>query len=85
MLKFNYSKTGYSSTMEFVVEPGKKFYKIVKSDNQRSVHAFIDMQSGDIYKPASWKAPAKCVRFNIIKYYDKLHATVTWCGSWLYR
>lgn len=31
----------------------------------RSAHAFIDRTTGDVLKPAGWKAPAKGVRGNI--------------------
>ena len=45
---------------------GGKFYKVIKSDSgSRSVHCFVDKQNGDIYKAASWSAPAKHVRGNI--------------------
>ena len=30
-----------------------------------SVTAFIDKNTGEVYKPASWKAPAKIVRFDL--------------------
>jgi hypothetical protein len=41
---------------------GRKYVKII---HDKSVYAFIEMGSGDIYKPASWNAPAKHVRGNI--------------------
>lgn len=41
---------------------GKRFVKIVRD---RSVYAFVEIGSGDIYMPASWSAPAKHVRGNI--------------------
>ena len=41
---------------------GRKYVKLI-SDG--SVCAFIEKNTGDIYKPASWKAPAKHVRGNI--------------------
>lgn len=41
---------------------GRKYTKII-SDG--SVCAFVDMSTGDIYKPAGWQAPAKHVRGNI--------------------
>lgn len=44
---------------------GKKFIKIVvDSRGSRSVYAFLDM-NGNIYKSASWKAPAKHIRGSI--------------------
>ena len=33
----------------------------------RSVHAFIDKKTGEVYKPASFKAPAKHVRYNLLR------------------
>jgi hypothetical protein len=47
------------------VEEGSKFWKIVKQDSQRSVHCFVSKANGDIYKAATWKAPAKHVRGSI--------------------
>jgi len=41
---------------------GRKFVKIIRGN---SVYAFVELGSGDIYKPASWRAPAKHVRGNI--------------------
>lgn len=67
-VKESHKANGYAfppSSIE--MEPGKKFVKIVKRDysGSRYVHSFIDIESGDIYKAASWKAPAKHVRGNI--------------------
>ena len=32
---------------------------------QWEVWCFVDAATGDVYKPASWKAPAKHVRYNL--------------------
>jgi len=29
------------------------------SNGQQSVHSFVDRETGSVYKPAGWKAPAK--------------------------
>lgn len=51
---------------EFGIEVGKKFAKITRTSwAQKSVHCFVEIASGDIYKAATWKAPAKIVRGNI--------------------
>ena len=42
---------------------GKRYAKIIQ---EGSVWAFVDMTTGDILKPASWKAPAKHARGNIL-------------------
>ena len=41
---------------------GRKYAKIVTGT---SVFCFIEKETGDIYKPASWSAPAKHARGNI--------------------
>lgn len=41
------------------VEPGKRFARIVATDSQRSCVGFIELATGDLYKAATWKAPAK--------------------------
>lgn len=53
-------------TPTFTIEYAKRFAKIVrKSYGSTSVHCFVEISSGDIYKAATWKAPAKGVRGNI--------------------
>lgn len=48
------------------VEEGSKFYKVVTNNHsQRSVYCFVNKQTGDIYKAATWRAPAKHVRGSI--------------------
>jgi len=52
----------------------------------RSVHAFVDKKTGEVYKPASFKAPAKIVRFNLclIKDREWLLENADWAGEYLY-
>ena len=40
---------------------GSKYIRLVETRNGRSVYCFLDYQ-GNIYKSASWKAPAKHIR-----------------------
>jgi len=57
-------KNKYEATLE--VMPGRKYARIVCCYyNSRSAWAFVDMETGDIYKPAGWNAPAKHARGNI--------------------
>lgn len=72
---------------DFIIESGRKYHKIVMVTNQRSVHAFVDKKTGEVYKPASWKAPAKGVRFNlnIINEREWLFENADWSGSYLYK
>ena len=78
---------------KFVIESGRKYHKIimeVPNTNRppsRSVHAFIDMKTGEVYKPASFKAPAKHVRFNLLLINDRewLLEHADWAGGYLYK
>ena len=77
---------------------GKKYFKVVRESfdefqgrnkwRDTTVHAFVDKKTGEVYKPASWKAPAKHVRFNLSNDLDRqnLHDPnfVGWAGGYLY-
>jgi len=68
---------------------GRKYHKVMQCvDGQtESVHAFIDRKTGEIYKAASYKAPAKGVRFNllIIEEREFVLENCDWAGGYLYR
>ena len=68
---------------------GRKYHKIFMTINgeRDSIHAFIDKKTGEVYKPASIKAPAKGVRFNllIIEEREFVLENATWHGGYLYR
>jgi hypothetical protein len=72
---------------DFTVESGRKYQKIIMDANgSRSIHAFVDKKTGEVYKAASFKAPAKHVRFNLclIKDREWLLENADWAGSYLY-
>jgi hypothetical protein len=72
----------------FTVDTGRKYHKIMMSANgSRSVHAFVDRKTGEVYKPASIKSPAKGVRFNmlIISQRNWIMEHADWSGSYLYK
>ena len=77
-----------SDPYKFYIESGRKYHKIVmETESQsRSVHAFVDKKTGEVYKAASWKAPAKGVRFNllIINSREECFQRADWAGSYLY-
>ena len=91
-------ENGTAKLMYFKIKTGKKFYKIVQMNfdtfqdrneyREGSVHAFVDKQTGQVYKPASWQAPAKHVRFDlrIIKEREFLFNpnNTGWAGGYLY-
>ena len=79
---------------EFIIESGRKYHKIIMViDNgpnrmgpSRSVHAFIDKKTGEVYMSASWKSPAKGVRYDlrIIEQREWLLENADWAGGYLY-
>jgi hypothetical protein len=73
---------------EFYPETGRKYHKVIMNANgSRSVHCFIDKKTGSVLKSASWKAPAKGERCNllIIKEREWALKNADWSGGWLYR
>lgn len=94
ILKANYDrKSSGVCRYDFLIEEGRKYYKIVQRDANfkgGSVHAFVDKVNGDLYKAASWSAPAKGVRFNLEKDLEVLRKMgescgAMWAGGYLYR
>jgi hypothetical protein len=72
---------------DFIIESGRKYHKIIMNDGtQRSVHAFVDRKTGEVYKSASWKSPAKGVRYDlrIIEQREWLLENADWASSYLY-
>jgi len=59
---------------------------MIDSSGSRSVHAFVDRMTGEVYKSASWKSPAKGVRYNllIISSREECMMRADWSGSYLY-
>ena len=81
-------------TYQFVIETGRKYYKIImvcpNGDRpaSRSVHAFVDKKTGEVYMAASWKAPAKNgVRYDlrIIEQREHVLENCDWAGCYLYK
>ena len=69
-------------------EEANEYYNRKGGYRAGSVTAFIDKNTGEVYKPASWKAPAKHVRYDlrIIKHREFLHNSknTDWAGGHLY-
>ena len=74
--------------IDYVIESGKKYHKVVMIDagSSRSVHCFIDKNTGEVYKSASWKSPAKGVRYDLRLIADReyLLKNADWAGGYLY-
>ena len=95
-------ENGTANLMKFKVYSGKKYYKIVQQEYREgaswnnyktgyadgSVHCFVDKETGDVYKAASWRSPAKHIRFNLQNEADLRFLlnpdNVDWAGGYLY-
>ena len=91
-------KNGTANLMKFVVKNGRKYYKVIQHDfdtfrdrneyREGSVHAFVDKNTGEVYKPASYNSPAKHVRYDLRVINDRirLHDSnyTGWSGGYLY-
>jgi len=89
---------GTANLMKFRIQKGKKYYKIIQQDfdtfrdrneyRDGGVHAFVDKKTGEIYKPASWKSPAKYVRYDMRiinqREYVLNPMNCGWAGGYLY-
>ena len=78
-LKVKYFETKINTDYETGV-------KTIVKDTRGSIHCFVDKNTGDIYKPASWKAPYtkgnNAVRGNI--YDESCYEKTDVYGGWLY-
>lgn len=73
--------------------PGKRYIKLVCYDItpagdkiHGSVWCFIEKSTGHVYKPASFAAPAKHIRYRLgdQQSYEEALRRADWYGSWLY-
>ena len=88
--KVNALESGHSVYTQLEYEVGRKYIKIWsylvdvgERLNGRSCWMFVDKKSGECYKPASYKAPAKHVRYLITQLADNPHICDPY-GSFLY-
>ena len=93
-------ENGTANLYKFVIKKGRKYLKIVNQQfddmgpyathqyRDGSVHAFIDRETGDVYKPAGYNKPAKHVRYNLLERSDRDflfdYKNVGWAGGYLY-
>ena len=76
---------GYSYELN---SDGRKYHKVFMCINGRrdSIHAFIDKKTGEVFKPASVKAPAKGARYNLLSIpsREEMYEKCDWAGGYLY-
>ncbi len=74
-------------------EIGRRYIRIVQNDmighalsGQQWAHAFVEVETGLVYKSATWNAPAKGARFDLTNETDRalLFANCEFSGGYLY-
>ena len=80
-IKADYNKYGYKSDYNVTVKKGKKYFKVI---TENSVHCFVDINNGNVYKPASWNKPAAIVRYNLLDNPQDCYNKCDWSGGYLY-
>ena len=75
---------GSNANYKFEMQTGRKYHKIVAKN--QGVHAFVNKATGEVFKPASYKAPAKHVRYDlrIINDRERCFSNADWAGGYLY-
>ena len=83
-------ESGHSVYTQLEYEVGRKYIKVwsyLSNDGERlygrGCWMFVDKNTGEVYKPASYKAPAKGVRYLITQLADNPHICDPY-GSFLY-
>ena len=72
----------------YAIDGGRKFHKVwmYRYGKRDSIHAFVDKKTGEVYKPANTKAPAKGARFRLLDEAsrEEMLSRADWAGSYLY-
>ena len=78
----------YIKVFNLQYQESNDYYGRKAGYRQGSVTAFIDKNTGEVYKPASWKSPAKIVRFNLLIIAERNYLlnpnNCDWAGGHLY-
>lgn len=79
----------YFKSFKVIATETPKYFKVFRSEIQNedwntkpmnaSIVCFIDKETGDILKPASWKVPAKGIRGNVSSEFNGMEA-IDECG-----
>ena len=89
LYKWDYSVgKKYIKVFNLQYQESNDYYNRKAGYRQGSVTAFVDKQTGEVYKPASWKSPAKHVRFNLLIIAEREYLlnpdNCDWAGGHLY-
>ena len=95
--RFESIKNGTANLMRFVVTKGRKYFKITAHEydtfqdrneyKEGSVNCFVNKNTGEVYKPASYNSPhTKHVRYNLLDEDSRVECLhrADWAGGYLY-
>ena len=95
--RFESIKNGTANLMRFVVTKGRKYFKITSHEydtfqdrneyREGGVHAFVNKNTGEVFKPASYNSPhTKHVRYNLLDADSRAECLLKadWAGGYLY-
>ena len=90
-------KNRTANLMRFVVTKGRKYFKITSHEydtfqdrneyKEGSVNCFVNKNTGEVYKPASYNSPhTKHVRYNLLDEDSRAECLLKadWAGGYLY-
>ena len=90
-------KNGTANLMRFVVSKGRKYFKITAYEydtfqdrneyREGSVNCFVNKNTGEVYKPASYNSPhTKHVRYNLLDADSRAECLLRadWAEGYLY-
>lgn len=86
-LRKDYLRFDNSGYIDFYYRKGKRYLRIfTNASGQRSVHAFVELSTGYVYKPSSVTVPAKHVRYRLLDNasFDDCLQRADWAGAYLY-
>ena len=89
LYKWDYSVgKKYIKVFNLQYQESNDYYNRKAGYRQGSVTAFVDKNTGEVYKPASWKSPAKHVRYNLLIIAEREYLlnpiNCDWAGGHLY-
>lgn len=86
-LSTDYKRFNPEGSISFYYTKGMKYLKLFTDvRGSKSIHAFIDFHTGDLYKPASSIKPASHVRYNLLdnESFQNCLLRADWSGGYLY-
>lgn len=84
-LTLKFANESQFTSKVFTVKPGKRFDKIMQgrtADRMESIHAFVERETGRVFKAAGLNKPAEGVRYSTVN--DAIEAADVF-GSYLYK